>query len=148
MRRSRSGSCLRCRGYYLCFRKHTRAMATTSLAAKTIYLEEAITYWHILCPIMALPPLSLIRATFPTLRKRFRRTPKPYLSKHSETRFQYYRHRSGIRNCSPSQNSINYRQYIRHSLLNPPHRTRSRHCSALRNQIHWWSWQFLGRSNR
>ena len=34
------------------------------------------------------------------------------------------------------------------SLLNPPHRTRSRHCSALRNQIHWWSWQFLGRSNR
>jgi Lrp/AsnC family transcriptional regulator, leucine-responsive regulatory protein len=57
-----------------------------SLESTFVMAEEAITYWHILCPIMALPPLSLIRATFPTLRKRFRRTPKPYLSKHSETR--------------------------------------------------------------
>ena len=62
--------------------------------------------------------------------------------------FQYYRHRSGIRNCSPSQNTFDYRQYVRHSLLNPPHRTRSRHCGTLRHQIHWRSWQFLGRSNR
>ena len=44
------------------------------VAAKTIY------------PTMELLPRSLTRATFPTLRKRFRKIQKPYLSRHSEIR--------------------------------------------------------------